>query len=347
MEFRIRGLGRAKQAVRTLRSRLVAGGVILLYHRVTALTSDPQALSVSPEHFAAQLDLLQRHYRPMRLQDLAKAAQAGNVPRGAVAVTFDDGYADNLCEAAPILERYDVPATVFVASGYSNQTNEFYWDALEQLLLHNEQLPPSLSLPVGERTVEWELGDDARATTASVPSTWSLLEQHDPGMRQQIYRSLGEELRPLPGDQQRCTLEALAAWAGKPLVIRPTHRTMTPEEVARLAAGGLVEIGAHTVTHSRLSALTSNQSRTEIEGSKVQLEAIIQKPVKSFSYPYGTLADYTAETIAQVRQAGFSLACSNFEDSVWRRSDPYQLPRILVRDVGADALDRLLGRWIH
>ena len=107
---------------------------------------------------------------------------------------------------------------------------------------------------------------------------------------------------------------------------------LLPDEVFRLAEGGLIEVGAHTVTHPVLSALPAARQHPEIHNSKSQLENILRRPVNSFAYPYGGRSDYTRETISLVRQAGFTCACSNYSDVVRRGSDLFPLPRVLVRD---------------
>ncbi len=112
------------------------GGLsILLYHRVTEVPSDPWALSVTPDHFAGHLEILREYTRPISLQQLSQGLREGNLPDCSVVVTFDDGYADNLLNAKPLLERYDVPATVFLATGLVEHWREPWWDELEQLLL--------------------------------------------------------------------------------------------------------------------------------------------------------------------------------------------------------------------
>lgn len=117
------------------------GGIVLLYHRVARLDSDPQQLAVTPENFADHLDVICERGVPMTLDTLVEQAQRDELPRGAVAMTFDDGYADNLLCAAPLLARAHVPATVFISTHAVNTGREFWWDELERLLLAegNEQ----------------------------------------------------------------------------------------------------------------------------------------------------------------------------------------------------------------
>ena len=104
---------------------------VLLYHRVAVLPSDRWVLAVSPRHFDAQLRLLRRFFRPVPLPALIDLARQGK-GRGCVAVTFDDGYADNYATALPLLEKHQVPATFFITSGPVEQQREFWWDDLER-----------------------------------------------------------------------------------------------------------------------------------------------------------------------------------------------------------------------
>ena len=109
-----------------------------------------------------------------------------------------------------------------------------------------------------------------------------------------------------------------------------------------LAEGGLVEVGAHTVSHAQLSALPIDQQREEIGQSKTQLERILARPVSAFAYPYGSRLDYTSQTVTAVRAAGFTAACSNFPEGLSRRTDRFQLPRLIVGDTDGDAFEQRL-----
>ena len=122
---------------------------------------------------------------------------------------------------------------------------------------------------------------------------------------------------------------------------------MTAEELVRLADGGLVEIGAHTVTHPVLSALPATAQLSEIQESKDLLEEILDRRVTSFAYPYGARSDYTDETVAAIRQVGFAHACSNFPGLVRKGIDRYQLPRFMVLDWDGEALARQVDHWFY
>ena len=116
-------------SLRSLRRRFTSRTPLaLLYHRVTELPLDPQLLCVSPKHFGEHLDVLATEFQPLSLLEFIERLGCGRLPSRAVVVTFDDGYEDNLSNAKPILDRYGVPATVFVTTGYMGENREFWWD---------------------------------------------------------------------------------------------------------------------------------------------------------------------------------------------------------------------------
>jgi peptidoglycan/xylan/chitin deacetylase (PgdA/CDA1 family) len=94
---------------------------------------------------------------PIPLQQLVEALQEGKVPARAVVVTFDDGYPDNLHEAMPLLERYDISATMFVTAGQLGSQREPWWDELDRLLLQPGILPPKLRLNINGSTFDFHI----------------------------------------------------------------------------------------------------------------------------------------------------------------------------------------------
>jgi peptidoglycan/xylan/chitin deacetylase (PgdA/CDA1 family) len=320
--------------------------VVLLYHRIAQAASDPQLLCVTPEHFAEHIEMVAESYEPVRLADLVAALRAGELPSRAVAITFDDGYADNLAAAKPVLERNGVPATVFVASGWMGGDRMYWWDELESLLLRPGRLRPVLELEMGTETLRWQLGDDAVYTpeAAAGRSGWTVLDPDDPGPRQQIYRELSARLRGLDEKARERVLDSLRSTRVDDDVSNGKPRPMTADELRRLADGDLVEIGAHTVTHPSLSTLEPDMQRAEIAGSKRQLEGALDRTVASFAYPFGGASDFDETTARIVRDSGFDHACANVSSRLAPGTDAYRLPRLLVRDGdGAKLARRLAG----
>ncbi|MGB7043843.1 MAG: polysaccharide deacetylase family protein [Methylocella sp.] len=182
-----------------------AVGLILMYHRIGEFQSDPRGLAVSPRHFAEHLEVLRKHSQPQPLAQMVNAIQHQVLPWvKALAVTFDGGYADNFYNAAPLLNRYDVPATVFLTCGYIGGTGEFWWDALERILLGPEVLPAELHLTAAGRTSEWSLGEArhyAQDVRRSDRERFAARYGTASG-RYELYRAVHRVLQPL-GEEER------------------------------------------------------------------------------------------------------------------------------------------------
>ena len=323
-----------------------ATGLILMYHRIRELPLDPWGLAVSPSHFAEHLEILRRHGRPLHLTQAVRALQHKRLTDRTLIVTFDDGYADNFHNASPLLERYDVPATVFVTTGYIGGAREFWWDALEGILLGPEVLPAELSLTAAGRTWYWSLaeawhyGQDLRQSDRE----WLIAKQGVPSGRYNLYRMVHRVLQPL-GEDERCdVLDRLRRWARVAVDIRESHRCLSPDEIVALGRMRLIEIGAHTATHPVLPVLSEDSQREEIRQSKLYLEHLLGRAVTSFAYPYG---QYAPATVALVRQEGLFSACSTQSGLLSQQSDLFRLPRVRVENWDGERFDRMLFNWFR
>jgi peptidoglycan/xylan/chitin deacetylase (PgdA/CDA1 family) len=337
----------ARRVERLLRGPQRPELLVLYYHRVADLEQDPQLLAVSPRNFAAQLRELRRGYAPLGLREALARLAEGRLPPRAVALTLDDGYADNLTTARPLLEAERIPATVFVATGWLDGAAEFYWDEVERLLLQPGRLPRRLWLDDGTHGRGWDLGRHADYTARERErhSGWTVLRRA-PTARHRVYRELLAHLDGLDRSRRAVALDALRTQAGVTATVRATHRPLVRGEVARLAAGNLIEIGAHTVSHARLSWLPGDARRREVASSKRELEEALGRAVTAFSYPFGQLDDYDAATVAEVRRAGFSLACTTAPDLAAPGVDPLLVPRYGVKDWDGPAFAARLRRWL-
>jgi peptidoglycan/xylan/chitin deacetylase (PgdA/CDA1 family) len=208
-------------------------------------------------------------------------------------------------------------------------------------------LPEELQLRVNGDAYKWELGKIVHYTEDAFDryrywKTW----EDAPSARHSLYRSLWELLYAMPDRERRRALDELLAWAGTEPVRRPTHRFLSLAEVPDLARGGLLDIGAHTVTHPALAALPASRQRDEIQQSKATLEEVLGYRVTHFAYPHGTRSDYSSETVAIVREAGFACACSSFGGVVEKSTDRFQLPRVHVQDWNEEEFAGFLSRWL-
>jgi peptidoglycan/xylan/chitin deacetylase (PgdA/CDA1 family) len=125
--------------------------------------------------------------------------------------------------------------------------------------------------------------------------------------------------------------------------VRPSHRAMQDDEIARLAAGGVVEVGAHTHTHPNLAAQTPAVQEEEIVRSKARVEEILGKSVDAFAYPFGL---HTAETVRAVREAGFTRACACLGHAVRHGSESLRLTRADLGDCDGDRFARRLSEAV-
>jgi peptidoglycan/xylan/chitin deacetylase (PgdA/CDA1 family) len=273
---------------------------ILIFHRVLA---EPDPLFPG-EPCAAQFDALIQHiaarFRVLTLVDAIESLRNGTLPPRALAITFDDGYADNLAIAAPILQRHRVPATVFVATGYLDGTcmwNDCVAEAF-RATAHDELDLRSVGL-----------------------GSFRLLSHDD--RRRAINRVLGQiKYQPTKERQDRTDRIMRAAEVGA-----PTGLMLTRDSLRALRATG-IDIGAHTVTHPILTRLASAAAWHEIRQSKQDLEALLGEPVSLFAYPNGRPDDdYSAEHVCMIREAGFAAAVTTAAGAAKRSSDIYQLPR--------------------
>lgn len=284
---------------------------------------------------------LARWARPSSLKRAAAAAtdRGGAVSR-AVAVTLDDGYADNLEVAKPILERLGIPATVFIPSDAVGRETPFWWDELETLVFGADALPGSLDLEIGDRRVMIRVRDDGGHRDVSGRYRgWRVWRGPARTPRQKLYARVWDALRALPDADLRSSLDALAEWAG---VARPepAYPALDAAGVRELVDGELIELGAHSMTHAFLPAHPADVQREEIVEGRRRLEDTVGQRTSAFAYPYGAYDDTTVDL---VREAGFERGVTTTWGAVTPGTDPYRLPRLTIGDWD----DRLFARRVE
>jgi len=302
--------------------------VILYYHRVAAPRLNPWRTAVSPQAFERQLDFLAAETRVLPLAELVAAYRRGSIPERAVAITFDDGYVDNLEQALPRLRSRGLPATFYVATGLLDRPGPPWWDEVADLLLGPGERPPRLELRLGRRRL--------RLPTATVA------EREDA-----LFSALNPGLRNLAPERIEAALEPLRAWADRDPAEPPVSadgisepRLMTSAELARLAADDLAELGAHTALHPDLPNLPLEQQRREILASRERL-AEFGAPPRSFAYPYGA---NSARTRRAVREAGFDHAVGVQEFMpLTTAARELELPRVMPFEESGEELERRLA----
>jgi peptidoglycan/xylan/chitin deacetylase (PgdA/CDA1 family) len=320
-------------------------GLVLMYHRVGTSECDPWGLSVSPQHFAQHLELLRTFGQPMSLARTVDALRRRDLSGRSLVVTFDDGYVDNLWNAAPLLERYETPATIFIAPSYIGSRREFWWDELERILLRPKRLPDELRLTTRGGAQLWMLEAACEYTDEERRSdlAWSVDKQGAPSKRCELYRTVHRALQPLDDSERVAALDHLKAWSDDSGLARTSHLCVSVGEVKALNKIDLIEIGAHTSTHRALPSIPEDIQRQEIRDSKVDLERLLGSPVANFAYPYGAFSERTADI---VRQEGFVSACSTSPSALYNDVDPFALPRLKVGDWDATTFEATVAQML-
>ncbi len=328
------------------RTGLLRRGAILIYHRVAEPAADPWGMAISPANFAEHLAVIRRFGTPHTMTDFADHLEAQGAPDCSIAVTLDDGYADNFHCALPLLADAQVPATVYVIADAIGDPAAFWWDRLSEIFLATQTLPgtpcPVVSsgpAPGAERA----FGDEATVSAMVLAANrrWSADDEPPQNRRQRMFLTVWQHFASLPVQERDDALAELCAWAG--VGVAPPDALaapMTLAELAHLAASPLVEIGGHTATHADLSALPEDLAIEEIGGGRQRLVELTGQKVSSFAYPFGRVGSGTARLL---RDAGFANAtCSRFGIAT-SRSDRFELPRLHVRNCSGKALERMLA----
>ncbi len=330
--------------------------LILYYHRVGRPSPDPQLLAVSPENFESHLRTIVQMANPVSLETLANGPggrTSDRTPdRPNVAVTFDDGYLDNLELALPLLEKHAVPAVFYACTGYMDQGRELWWDELERLLLGPGLLPETLclDLPGGlsdglsDGPVRFDLGDAAELSpgAALAHSGWDVTQAHAPSPRHEAYRLLHKGLRPLGFEHRERVLGTLAAMASQDRRPRQDRRVLDEQALRTLDRSPFGRVGCHTVSHPMLTRLSAGEAQEEIAWSKSRLEGILDREVTDFSYPYGSAQDFDRGTRDILATLGFRTACTTVRGVARPGQDLLALPRIGVRNLGGVEFRRFL-----
>ncbi len=335
-----------KRLLHTLKMFFEHKALVLMYHRVAVPDADIWDIAVSPENFEQQLQHLQKKGNVIPLSELVKGVANGKLRKNAVSITFDDGYADNFLTAKPLLEKYQLPATFFIASGNTDTEEEFWWDELEHTLLFAPVLPQTYANMPGEPAYTFDLQHETQLTPAiqHAHCHWDACAEAPPTLRARLFYELWQQLKPLPHQAQQRLLQHIRNWASWAYAARPHYKAMTAQQLRQLSQSSLFEIGAHTVTHAALAFHAKAVQVQELCENKQQLEAITGTEVPLLAYPYG---NYNHETKAAAAEAGFTAAMTTEEKVIRKQSQRYALGRMQVKNRSGQDFAAQLGTWLH
>lgn len=276
---------------------------ILIYHRVLPAPDPLRTYDVEADEFRAQMAWVRDCFKVLPLREAVKLLKEGKLPPAAAAITFDDGYRDNVTTALPILRQLGLTATFFIASGY-----------LDGGIMWNDAVIEHVrNLPAGEIDLSrFDLGvEQLDGTTTRFNTIMRLLKA----------------LKHRPFPERKVEVDELTA--GTPL---PTDLMMTSDHLHTLVEAGM-EVGGHTRLHPILARLSNEEALREIEEGKADLEKVIGRPLRLFAYPNGRPGeDYRQEHVKMVRAAGFEAAVSTSPGVATATTSAWELPRFTPWD---------------
>lgn len=281
------------------------GGLsVMIFHRVL-----PEPDPIFPDEpdatrFAEILGWVGRAFDVLPLDRAVAALQAGKLPPRALAITFDDGYADNYTVALPVLQRFGMHATFFVASGFVDGGRMWNDTVIEAI---------------------------RACRVAEVDLTLLGLGRHElssPAARRQAIDQLLPQIKYLaPEERLACVGRIAESCEAAP----PDDLMMTSSQLRALHGAGMT-IGGHTRSHPILARLADGD-HAEIEGGKADLEAILGSRLSLFAYPNGKPGtDYLACHAGMARDAGYAAAVTTAPGVARQGSDVFQLPRFTPWD---------------
>lgn len=294
MQVALRAVGGGRAAARLS---------ILIFHRVLPQPDDIFPDEMHAARFEQVCAWLKAWFNVLPLDVAVQCMKTGVLPSRACCITFDDGYADNLEIATPILKKHGLSATFFIATGFlggGRMWNDTVIESIRHCAL------PALSLPaIGEFTFNTQ-ADRRRAVDAI----------------------LGK-LKYLAPNQRLVAAEEIAVAAQ----VTPSNALMmTPDQVREMSALGM-QIGAHTVNHPILAKIALSEAEQEMRSSRDYLKDLLGAPIGLFAFPNGKPGqDYLPEHADLARELGFDAAVSTAWGVARAGTDPFQLPRFTPWD---------------
>ncbi len=279
--------------------------VVLTYHRVG--TEGVPLYCTLPRHvFAEQMAYLARHFRVISIQQMAEELKDPDRTGQALAISFDDGYLGTYTEAFPVLQRFGLPATVYLTAG-AVESGETLW--YDRIFLRFQKADTDLYL------------------TLDTPRTFRLTGYQD---RIGAAAEVVGYLRTLPDDRRQRWCEEFEATI--PLPEHELRGAMMTWEHARVMQRSGISFGAHTMTHPVVSRLSSAPLRDELKGAKLLIEEKLECAVEHFAFPFGKPGECGVQSSEVLASLGYRSAMTSIAGVNEHGADPFRLRRLGVGD---------------
>jgi peptidoglycan/xylan/chitin deacetylase (PgdA/CDA1 family) len=284
---------------------------IVVYHGIIQSPLDVyNSCFLDEESFRTQVAYLRTNFQVLRLCDAVEKLRSKSVDRPTAVITFDDGYQNNYDVAFPILREAGVPATIFLTTALLNSDDTFWNLRLNRALSKTEKT----SLEWDGRVFDLVGPTSKRAAGLAIASILRELP------RGELTSDLHTILRDLEDDPD-CAIE-----------VDSPFRMLNYQAIADMTSSGLIDFGAHGHTHAKLTRLSPEEQREEIERSLAMVSDLTGAPCKLFAYPFGKSADYDDETIRILETCGVRVALTGI-----RGGNDVSTHRMELRRYGIDA----------
>ncbi|NOT12409.1 MAG: polysaccharide deacetylase family protein [Methylococcaceae bacterium] len=288
----VSGLGRQKKLF------------ILIYHQVMDQPDFMRPWEIDKAAFSWQMALLAKYFNVLPLHDALENIANDSLPSRAICITFDDGYANNVTNALPILMVHKLPAIFFIASGYLDGGRMWNDSVIEGI---RTLTTPTLDLTAMGLT-SYDIGTPDKKADAAV----------------EIIR----QIKHLQPDVRSKYADHIASLAKT----MPDDLMMSSEQLVQLHASGM-EIGGHTVTHPILATLTPDAVKQEVIDNKIALETLLNTSIRYFAYPNGKPdQDYLQDQVSIIKACGYDAALSTQAGVTQKYQDRWQLSRFTPWD---------------
>ncbi|GAF03273.1 outer membrane N-deacetylase [Saccharicrinis fermentans DSM 9555 = JCM 21142] len=288
------------------------GGVghVIMFHRI--FNEDERLITKGLQVSQDYLENIIKHFIAQKidivsLDECYRRLTTSKRSKRFVTITFDDGYLDNLTHALPVFEKYKVPFSVFVTTGFLNDTSVMWWYLMEDLILNQEEL----SFSYGTQTYEYSLRNDEEKRTAFAKIKTLILKCKNKTEYMDLLKTVIKNTDvEMSGLNQKLML--------------------CPDQVRMMSDHPLVTIGAHTVHHMALSAMTEDDAVREMKESIAVLEQITNKKMEYFAYPYGTAVEAGQREFDIARRCNLKMAFTTEKRNISRHQaqNIFSIPRL-------------------
>jgi peptidoglycan/xylan/chitin deacetylase (PgdA/CDA1 family) len=265
-------------------------GVILMLHHVRdqyapAEFAPNRGLEVSAAFLDSAIsEVVARGYEVIDLEEARRRLVDGDLERRFACFTLDDGYADNYLHALPVFEHHRIPFTLYLNSGMPDGTVLLWWRLLESVVAHNDSICVTVN------------GRNKRFATLS------------PAAKFRAYQEIYSYWRGLPPAEQRSQCLALGDRYGIDARSLCREVALDWDQLRDMSGTGLATIGAHTVSHPALTALTREEIVRELDTDCDRIAQELGYRPQHFAYPYGDRLSAAEREFAILAELGFSTA---------------------------------------